>query len=87
MKKFTLTEQEKTNLLTRRAMKNQYEYLTHLVDQDMSIYVEMNIKKRLGMSPTDTPQIDIDSGEVKLDDKVYAPTPEETAQITKGPTK
>ena len=87
MKKYTLTEVEKSNLTKRKIMLSQQEYLAHLIEQDMSIYVEMTIKKRLGLSPEDTPEIDIEAGEVRLKDKVYAPTLEETAQIAKGTAK
>lgn len=67
----------------RAKAKAHHAYLMSLIDSDMSMYVEAVIKPRLALRPEDTPQIDIEKGEITLEDKIYAPTAEETADFAR----
>ena len=84
MKTYSLTPEEKSNLQFRKAVS---EYLTDMVQQDVKLYVEFNVKKRLGLGKTDqVTEVDFDNGQIHVEsdkDRIAVPSNEEVAAITK----
>ena len=75
MKKYSLTEEEKQVLLTKRnvflaleSWQDLLMYLRKLVDNDSQDYTNKVIKKRLGFKKKDIIEIDMNSGEVHVPD-------------------
>jgi len=62
-KKYSLSEEEKTHLLSR---KNVIVYISDMIKNEMNAYILEVVRKRLGLTPEDNIEIDIEKGEIKL---------------------
>lgn len=86
MKTYSLSNEEKSNLQFRKAVG---EYIDGLVKNDVQLYLEFNVKKRLGLNPEDKiTEIDFESGEVRVEaesDKITLPTDAQIKSISKPP--
>lgn len=86
MKTFSLTPEEKSNLGFRKSV---VEYITKTVEQETQMYLELYVKKRLGLSPEDmVKEIDFAKGEIHVEnakDHITLPTNEEIAAVARPP--
>lgn len=73
MKTLSLTDEEKKFLQQRVAVKNQYEYIAHLVEQEMQDYVDLKVRKRLNLSHDVVPHIDEEKGVIHVPQQVDSP--------------
>lgn len=62
-KKYNLTDEEKTHLLSR---KNVIAYISDMIKNEMNVYILQVVRKRLGLLETQDIEIDIEHGEIKL---------------------
>jgi len=62
-KKYNLTDEEKTHLLSR---KNVIAYISDMIKNEMNAYILEVVRKRLGLLPEDNIEIDIEKGEIKF---------------------
>ena len=63
VKKYNLTDEEKTHLLSR---KNVISYISDMIKNEMNAYILEVVRKRLGLAPEENIEIDIEKGEIKL---------------------
>ena len=82
MKKYSLTNEEKSNLAFRKSV---LDYLTSIVQQDTAMFVELNIKKRLSLGNDDViEEVDFKTGEIQVTNSktdIAVPSNEETASV------
>ena len=62
-KKYSLTDEEKTHLLSR---KNVIAYITDMIKNEMNAYILEVVRKRLSLAPEENIEIDIEKGEIKI---------------------
>ena len=62
-KKYSLTDEEKTHLLSR---KNVIAYISDMIKNEMNNYILQVVRKRLGLAETQDIEIDIEKGEIKI---------------------
>ena len=62
-KKYSLTAEEKTHLLSR---KNVIAYISDMIKNEMNAYILEVVRKRLSLAPEENIEIDIEKGEIKL---------------------
>jgi len=87
MKKYTLSTEEKSNIDFRKAVMG---YLVGdkdhpgLIAQDLVLYIETQVKKRLGLSDKDKVS-DINGTEITVEEesRIVLPNDEQTSTITK----
>lgn len=83
VKTFSLSNEEKSNLQFRRSV---LDYLKTIIEQDVQMYLEIYVKKRLGLNQDDKiSEIDFTAGEIRVepgDSKITLPTNEEVTKIT-----
>ena len=81
-KKFSLTTQETANLRNRMAIKQEYDYMSALVNKDMTNYVDMAIKPRLAIKREAEPIVNIEEGTIFVPEtaEVKADVKPETVQ-------
>lgn len=73
MKTLSLTKEEQKWLQQRVALQTQYEYVANLITQEMQDYVDLKIRKRLGLSQDIVPHIDEDKGVIHVPQQVDSP--------------
>lgn len=68
-KTFNLTEDERTNIEARQTIIKQYQYLIHVINEDIVQYTNFTVCPRVGLKEGQAYKLSPDNKTITVDDK------------------
>ncbi len=68
MKTYNLTNDETVNIDSRQSIIKQYQYLIHTINQDIQLYMDAVVLKRLAVKEGDKYKLSPDNKKVEVED-------------------